>query len=247
MSKTHSRGWGQFVALPENESALAAGRLLVRCFGERKRPPFDVLYVYGEPGSGKTLLVTALAERVTGTVVLSAWDFAKTEYARDFAAPTLVIFEDVNRLPPDAAERLVAVLNARASRRHVTVVTGSESPFDLKVLPRRLTTRLGGGLTVAIRPYGLDSREHLLKRLSVTQKWNLSDHALASLVAESKGGVRELISDARERATTRRRYRARDTNVPRPAPGIRTTGQSRSGPALSPSTNSPPPWPRNSS
>jgi chromosomal replication initiation ATPase DnaA len=202
MTTTRARAWGGFVSLPENESALSACRWLARWVREGDRPPFAVLYVHGDVGSGKTQLVTALAAHVPGTVVVTAWEFAKAEYERDFLAPPLVVVEGVHQLPKEAVERFVTLLDDRARRRRATAVTAVGSPLDLTGFSRRLTTRLAGGLTVALDPPGPDSRATLAQFFSSTATNRMSRAHAADFVAVTPGGLRELRAAA-QRFTTR--------------------------------------------
>lgn len=199
-----ARAWSGFLSLPETESALTACRWVARTFRGEFRPLFDFLFIQGETGSGKTHLATALAKQIPNTSLVSARDLARNEDGQDYGAPPLLIVEDVQRLPVAAVERLVTLLDAREARRRMTVVTSTESPFDLGGLPRRLTSRLGGGLSVSIRPLSPESRFQFLRYFSFWRQWKLSDEVVRELAERPHDGCRDLIGAAEQWAAGRK-------------------------------------------
>lgn len=97
---------------------LAAGRL-----GEA------IVYLWGEPGSGRTHLLRAAAR----------------------ANPTLVVADDVESLDPDAQQRLFAAINAARDGGSPVLAAGSAPPAGL-ALREDLRTRLGWGLVYHLKP-----------------------------------------------------------------------------------------------
>jgi chromosomal replication initiator protein len=108
----------------------------------------------------------------------------------------LLILEDIHHLPPRAAEALVQLLDARAARRLPTLVTGRVGPRQLasrgRRLPARLTSRLAGGLVVALAPLQAPSRLLLLEEFAQRRQLALAPEILHWLAAHLTGGGRQL-------------------------------------------------------
>src|SRR5262249_32361319 len=89
--------WGEFLALPENQSALRAIRSLARSL-TRIVPRISItpLVLHGPPGCGKSHLVNTLIEKVTDTdeVVTAqsvpAAELARAAVAKEDEEPTFV-------------------------------------------------------------------------------------------------------------------------------------------------------------
>src|SRR6185437_11201242 len=75
----------------------------------------------------------------------------------------LLVLEDVQLLPPRHASTVTALLDKRLSRRKATVATASVGPAKLKQFPRKLTSRLAGGLVVHLEPLSPPSRRNFLE------------------------------------------------------------------------------------
>src|SRR5438105_1727145 len=192
--KSPVSSWSDFLALPENRSALRAVRGLARALAAGKRPPVVPLLLHGSPGTGKTHLTAALlrklaaeSEVVTARSV-SAGDVARSagEHDPGFADPELaacdlLVVEDVQLLPPRAADPVCDLLDRRASRRRAVVVTANAGPAGLGHLPRRLTSRLAAGLVVQLEPLSAASRRVILAAAAGSRAVRLTDDALDSL------------------------------------------------------------------
>ncbi|MCZ2839275.1 sigma-54-dependent Fis family transcriptional regulator [Modestobacter sp. VKM Ac-2985] len=101
----------------------------------------DRLLVLGEPGTGRRTLVTELFGRLhpAGAVVVGEVDQVVGDgvpTAVPGAAPTLVVLRHLDRIGPDTAERLPALLASLARGRYVVAATlddartGADLPFQ---------------------------------------------------------------------------------------------------------------------
>ena len=198
--------WGRCVRLPENASAVAAARRVVRgaLAGGGAGGPTPVL-LHGPSGVGKSLVVDTLVAKLTAgpagrtARVLAARDLPAGDADDDLGdleAVDFLALEDVQQVPARSVGDLCRVLDRRAARRRPTVVTASAGPARLDALPRRLTSRLSAGLVVPIDPFSPDSRRVLAARRAAEKGLRLTPDALDTLAARpTGGGVRPLFGD----------------------------------------------------
>jgi chromosomal replication initiator protein len=195
--------WGEFVALPENASALRAARRLARGLTHPSARPATPtpLVLHGPPGTGKSLLVATLVRKLaahpTGPTarVVAAGELTRADdELADLLAGDLLAVEDVQHLPAKAGNVLCRILDHRAARRRPTVLTAAVGPAGLTHLPRRLTSRLAAGLVVQLEPLTPAGRRALLERLAERRHLPLTDDALDWLADQATGGgVRPLL------------------------------------------------------
>ena len=122
-----------FVAGP-NAEALARVRSLAE--GKLREA---IVYLWGDPGSGRTHLLRAAAR----------------------ANPELVIADDVESLEAAAQQQLFAAINAARDGGAPVLAAGPRAPAGL-ALREDLRTRLAWGLVYQLRPLGDDEKaEHL--------------------------------------------------------------------------------------
>ncbi len=192
--------WGEFVALPENASALRAIRRLAKALGLIRRPVLpNPLVLHGPSGTGKTLLVQTLVAKLSALPGgVTAQILAAAEIPRpkpdspaelgDLCECDLLAIEDLQHLPVKAAAVLCRVLDDRAVHRRWTVLTSSVGPAGLTKLPRRLTSRLAAGLVVQLEPLTAPARRKLLARAAKLRGVRLTDDALDWLAGRGSGG-----------------------------------------------------------
>ena len=198
--------WPGVVCLPENRSALVAARRVLRQLtdpGKARAGGAPVLF-HGPAGTGKTLLVGAMlravAEHPSG---LTARTIAARELPRrrpddpggeaatgfaELLALDFLAVDDVQHLPARGVSSLIELLDHRAARRRVTVLTANAGPAHLDKFPRRLTSRLAAGLVVQMEPLGRVARGELLR-------WKAGELGLA-LAADGVEAVLDLTAGA---------------------------------------------------
>lgn len=192
----------RFVQLPENRSAYQA---VVRLAAAEEVP---LLFLHGPPGSGKSHLANALIEHFTqldGTrtaQVMSAAELGRAlmqspqdrfPFSKEAIGCDLLVLEDVQHLPPGAAEEITHILDRRQRRSRPTLVTSSRGPAELE-LPARLSGRLAGGLVVGLQPLTLASRLELATAICRQKKLKVED-AVINWLARDPGGARPILGE----------------------------------------------------
>ena len=196
--------WPGFVELPENRLAFQAVRRLARSLARGTVPPVPLLMLHGPSGTGKSLLAGMLVHRtVRGAAVRTARNLPANELRfsvdgdvefKDLIAVDLLVIEDLQHLPASAAASLTQVLDERTRRRRVTVLTANAGPARLKKLPRRLASRLAGGLTLPLTPLAALSKRSILEFHSAEKRIPLEAAALDWLASRpTAGSVRPLL------------------------------------------------------
>lgn len=211
----------RLVRLPENRAArLAVSRLLRHILAARHRA-FPLVCLHGAPGTGKSHLAGGLVERLVRLApdrsarLVPAADLgravsegrvggtAEAEAAADAVALLgaardcdLLVIEDIQHLPENAAWGVADLLDARERAGRPTLVTAAQGPGRLRELPSRLTSRLSCGLVCHLEPIGPRSRRHLTRRL-VRRAGLYVTPAVIARVAAARGGVRPIVGAIR--------------------------------------------------
>lgn len=180
------------------------------------------LYLHGFPGTGKSHLVSAAVQELirarSDTTVqhLYASDFRepvpsprKSSVLNEAGAVQvpaalgeeacrcdLFILEDLQHLPFAAIERLVQIIDHRLSRNRAMVFTALIGPGHLmhrgNSYPARLTSRLAGGLVVALEPLQAPSRLLFLQEMAQRRQLGVTREILHWLADHLTGGGRQL-------------------------------------------------------
>jgi chromosomal replication initiator protein len=109
---------------------------------------------------------------------------------RDLYDCDLLGLEDVQHLTPRTANAACDLLDYRSARGRATVVTTSAGPAGLTHLPRRLTSRLTGGLVVHLEPLTSESRRVILADAATKTGVQLTPEALSYLVGHATRSLR---------------------------------------------------------
>ncbi len=202
-----SHPWDGFLTGPENELALASIQALARGEGLGVSP----LVVHGPSGVGKSRLLAGLvSERLlrrpeSAVAHLSAEAFAATcaeaaaatggwaELRERFRSLDLFVLEDLHALEraPLALGELTHTLDALHDAGADVAVSARVGPGQWSGWPRRLVSRLVGGLAVRVDPPGLASRRRYLLDRARARGISLAAETVDSL-AEAADGYRTL-------------------------------------------------------
>jgi chromosomal replication initiator protein len=192
--------------LPENRAAiLALQHVFANLTDEADEGP-NPLFLHGPTGTGKTFLVQALANELRQhgieTQELSANDLADLNETPHVEHADLLLVEDLQHLPARCANQLLQWIDDRLTHGQAMIFTASVGPGLLKprgvALPSRLTTRLAGGLVVALEPFQIASRRALLTAFTTKAKGTIAADVLDWLAEQLTGGARQLHGAVRQ-------------------------------------------------
>lgn len=195
-----TRTFATFVVGGANQLAAAAARTLA----EAARPPFNPLYLWGDPGQGKSHLLHAIGAHRRSVDPAGAVEFLRADEflasARDpdrLAAVTLaplLLLDEVDRLEA-APERglLAAVLEERISAGRATVVAATAGPTEWLKGDDTLSRGLGGGLVVEIAAPDETLREELVRRRAEFAGVSFARAVVEEVIRLPLGSVQELL------------------------------------------------------
>jgi DnaA family protein len=119
-----------------------------------------IVYLWGEPGSGRSHLLRAALANAAG----------------------LVIADDVERLDADAQQRLFLAINDARDGRGAVLAAGSLPPARLE-LREDLRTRLAWGLVYHLKPLGDEEKKQHLRAEAARRGLELGDDVADYLLA----------------------------------------------------------------
>ncbi|MEQ1773492.1 MAG: DnaA regulatory inactivator Hda [Burkholderiales bacterium] len=137
------------------------------------------VYVWGEPGSGRTHLLKAAAEEASNATYVAC---AANSVFDDGAS--ILVADDVERLGSDAQIGLFNRYNALREQGGGLIASGSVPPVQLK-LRADLLTRLGWGLVVQVHALTDDEKAQALAQHAQARGFTLSDEVIAYLLTHA--------------------------------------------------------------
>jgi len=216
--KFHSDGFNpkltfeRFIVGESNLLAEAASRH----FAENLSCNYNPLFIHGETGLGKTHLVNAIGnsiiknnpqatilyknseEFVSGMV--QALQNAKIGQFKQFCRGVdALILEDIQFFSKKdrSQEELLHTINSLLENKRQVILTCDQPLNKIKGLNKRLKSRLGSGLPVAIGPPDFETRMSILTDKAQQEGYKLPPEVLFILANEIHGDIRELESALR--------------------------------------------------
>ncbi len=196
-----------FVAGPENRLAAVAVKQLLSDKPLDASPQFfNPLVFTGPTGSGKSHLARGIARHFhqllgkESVEYFTAIDFGRQLHAareggelqlfrQRLANLSLLIVEDLQRLPQRAfvQRELRDTLEALVDTERVVLLTAQQPPIAMGKLETGLRDRLACGLTVQLRPPGMEARRTLLQLAATSRSVPLPPDQLENLVKKTEG------------------------------------------------------------
>ncbi|HYR33544.1 MAG TPA: DnaA/Hda family protein [Burkholderiales bacterium] len=142
-----------FIAGRNAEALVRLRQLASGTLGER------IVYLWGEPGSGRSHLLRAAAR----------------------ANPTLVVADDVEAIDASGQQALFVAINEARDGGPAVLAAGAKPPAQLE-LRDDLRTRLAWGLVYQLVPLGDEDKARHLKNLAAERGLQLSDDIVGYLL-----------------------------------------------------------------
>jgi DnaA-homolog protein len=164
-----------------NAELIAAARAMAMGTSSER-----VLYVWGEPGAGKSHLCAAVLRQCSAAVRI-----AHTAVPSAPASAGLHVLDDVNSLDEDAQAALFNFFNQRGEAS--LFMTGSQASRDLPVR-RDLSTRVGSGLTYQMKPLSDAEKQAALLAHAGSRGMALAEGIAGYLLRHGRRDMRSLIA-----------------------------------------------------
>lgn len=186
-----------------NGEALAC----LRGLREDSRAGVPLVYLWGEPGCGKTHLALATADAshvVAADAPLAAFEALLADAAEH---PRVVAALDVERLDAERQSLLFHLINRTRTQPASTVLaTGTQPPLAL-ALRDELRTRLGSGLVFRLHLLDDDEKAAALERVARERGVAIAADVIPWMIAHTSRDIRALLRtfDALDRRAFERR------------------------------------------
>jgi chromosomal replication initiation ATPase DnaA len=194
-----------FVVGPASRLASAAARRAAESPGTSYNP----LFLYSEPGLGKTHLLTAIAHKAKGSGEAQQVEYMALEEFLDKLEGTLsagdtekniygeldiLLLDDVQFLTgqPEAQEMLLKTLDHLTSSGGQIVLASDRPPADINGLDARLLSRFSGGLIVDLGPPEFETRVAIIQKMAQGREQTLESGVAEAVARAPLKNVREL-------------------------------------------------------
>ncbi len=172
-----------------NAEALARLRRLP---GEAAQGGSALVYLWGEPGCGKTHLLRALA----GDRLLLGPDAPVDAFAPgqlEAGAPAIVAIDDCERLDDARQQRAFQLINHALARPGAAIVAAGAQPPLALALRDDLRTRLGAGLVYRLHLLDDAEKAAVLGRVAAERGVSMSPDVVPWLIAHTSRDIRALL------------------------------------------------------
>jgi DnaA family protein len=131
-------------------------------------------YLWGEPGSGRTHLLRAMAGALAARGVATRYVEAGANLPAPDAGLRALAVDDVDRLATGAQAAFFNLYNAVREKQGIVLAAGIAPPAGLRMRPD-LVTRLGWGLVYQVHALADEEKIAALKRHAAARSFDLPD------------------------------------------------------------------------
>ncbi|HQT81278.1 MAG: DnaA regulatory inactivator Hda [Ferrovum sp. 37-45-19] len=181
----HQPSFDNFVIGKNHENIL-----LLKNWTQRIGDP--LVYLWGESGSGKSHLLTALKELLTQHQHNIEFIAATPETILKESQSPFLLIDDVQRLSSEGAVSLFNRFNERREEGLRLLVSGDAPPHQLSLLPD-LSTRLSWGLVLRLHALSDENKVEALQKHAINLGFHLSNELAQYLLQRWQRDIRSLL------------------------------------------------------
>ncbi len=196
-----------FVVGPSNQFAHAA------CQAVAAQPArlYNPLFIYGNPGLGKTHLLNAISKRFQANfpsrkvVCIKGEDFANEviegigkgtmpHIREKYRTVDLLLFDDVQFIAGKVStqEEFFHTFDALHEAKKQIVLTSDRPPKEIATLEERLQSRFESGLIADIQPPDFETRAAIINRKAESLGFDLPQNVCEYIASKLKNNIRQL-------------------------------------------------------
>ncbi|MBW1721674.1 MAG: chromosomal replication initiator protein DnaA [Deltaproteobacteria bacterium] len=180
---------------------------------KRAADSYNPLYIYSEPGLGKTHLLNAVGNFILGNnpslrvIFLSSDAFTSDftfsvrngklhEFREKYCTTDILLFDDIHLLSNrfQTQEEFLYIFNTLHEEKRQIVVSGNTPPTKLKKMKPQLVSRLGWGLLTEILPPDHSTKIEIINAKARGDKLHIPDDVLFFL-ANSTDNIKTLVNN----------------------------------------------------
>ncbi len=168
----------------------------LRTLGQGSGEAFECLWLFGDPGTGKTHLLQAVCNEQGDAAYVPAREIAAEDDAIEaYGKFDTVAVDDVPEwIATEASERaLMSLYNVLRGRRARLVMTAHRSPLVLRFALPDLGSRLRAAACYRLAPLDDRDKRRLLSGVATQRGFELPDEVAQFLLARTSRDQRELL------------------------------------------------------
>jgi DnaA family protein len=166
------------------------------------RGSFDMIYLWGAPGSGRSHLLAATAQLATEHRRVTA--LAGAEIGAELPLPPggLLVIDDIDTLAPDAQIALFRAFNSARLVGLSLLLSGPVPPLHLEVR-EDLRTRIGQALIYEVKPLSDEEKSAALRRHALLRGMKVEDGLVQYVLRHGRRDLPSLMAvlDGLDRAS----------------------------------------------
>lgn len=154
---------------------------------------FDMLYLWGAPGSGRTHLLTATALACQAHRTTSLLNGADVDAELPLAPGGLLVIDDIDRLSPEGQVALFRAFNSARLLGLALLLAGPVPPLHLQVR-EDLRTRVGQSLIFEVKPLSDDEKSAALRCHALLRGMRVDDGLMQYLLRHGRRDLPSLMA-----------------------------------------------------
>lgn len=154
---------------------------------------FDILYVWGPPGSGRTHLLAAAARAAESQRPTHLLAGSEVGAELPVVPGSLLIVDDIDRLSADGQQALFRAFNSARLVGLSLLLAGPQPPLQLQ-LREDLRTRVGQSLIFEVKPLSDDEKSAALRHHALLRGMRVDDGLVQYLLRHGRRDLPSLMA-----------------------------------------------------